>query len=217
MAEPNHETSPTSVRILDVAERLFAEKGYDATSIRDITTEADCNIAAVNYHFGGKERLYLEAFRRLLIDLRNRRITMMRDNMQGSENPTLETFLLSFSRAFMEPLVEGGRGRFFMIFISREMVDPHVPKDVFVTEFVQPLLGVTLEGLREHVPKLDATTARRCVMSVVGQLLHTLGARHHLMSGDGQRPLSDNLEEHIGHIVRFSAAGIRACASSRES
>jgi len=55
------DTSPeareTHERILDAAQKLFAEKGLDATSVRDITTAAECNVAAVNYHFGGKENL----------------------------------------------------------------------------------------------------------------------------------------------------------------
>jgi AcrR family transcriptional regulator len=216
VAVSNAQSSSTCHRILDAAERLFAEKGFDATSIRDITTEADCNLAAVNYHFGGKDRLYLEAFRRLLVDLRDRRIAMMREDMENTADPTLESFLLSFSRAFMHPFVEGGRGRFFMVFISREMVDPHVPKKVFVTEFVSPLLEVSLEGLLKSVPDLDEVSARRCVMSVVGQLLHTLGARHHLMSDEEPGLLPSDLDEHIQHIVKFSAAGIRACADAAE-
>jgi len=48
----------TRERLLDAAEKLFCQKGFEGTSIRDITAEAGCNIAAVNYHFGGKEKLY---------------------------------------------------------------------------------------------------------------------------------------------------------------
>ena len=51
------ERPDTKTRILDAAEKLFGEKGFDATSLRDITTEADVNLAAVNYHFQSKESL----------------------------------------------------------------------------------------------------------------------------------------------------------------
>ena len=47
----------TKERILDVAERLFAERGFDGVSMRDLTREAEVNLAAVNYHFGGKDAL----------------------------------------------------------------------------------------------------------------------------------------------------------------
>ena len=62
MAKSN-QGDPTRERILDQAEILFAQKGYQAVSVREITTAARCNLAAVNYHFGNKENLYLEVFR----------------------------------------------------------------------------------------------------------------------------------------------------------
>ena len=54
---------PTKERILDRAESLFARKGFQAVSVREITTTAECNLAAVNYYFSNKENLYLEVFR----------------------------------------------------------------------------------------------------------------------------------------------------------
>ena len=71
------EAEATRERILLAAQKLFSEKGFDATSVRDITTEAGCNVAAVNYHFGGKENLYVVAFRSLLGLLRDQRIRAM--------------------------------------------------------------------------------------------------------------------------------------------
>jgi AcrR family transcriptional regulator len=53
----------TKERILNEAEALFAEKGYHAVSVREITAAAECNLAAMNYHFGHKQDLYLEVFR----------------------------------------------------------------------------------------------------------------------------------------------------------
>ena len=57
---------PTKDKILDAAERLFARDGFDATSLRAITTEAQVNLAAVNYHFKSKEALMLAVFARHL-------------------------------------------------------------------------------------------------------------------------------------------------------
>ena len=54
----------TKERILDVAERLFADHGYATTSLRDITTEADVNLASVNYHFGSKDALLIAVLNR---------------------------------------------------------------------------------------------------------------------------------------------------------
>jgi AcrR family transcriptional regulator len=65
-------TSDTRERILDVAERLFMDNGYEATSMRTITSAAEVNLAAVNYHFGSKEALLCEVFRRRLTWLNQR-------------------------------------------------------------------------------------------------------------------------------------------------
>ena len=61
-------------RLLEAAAESFAEKGFDGTSVRDITAKASCNVAAVNYHFGGKENLYFAVFRRYMAEMRDIRI-----------------------------------------------------------------------------------------------------------------------------------------------
>ncbi|EKD99099.1 MAG: TetR family transcriptional regulator, partial [uncultured bacterium] len=67
----------TRERILDVAERLFMAHGYDGTSMRQITSEATVNLAAVNYHFGSKESLMQEVFRRRLDWLNEERMRVL--------------------------------------------------------------------------------------------------------------------------------------------
>ena len=62
-------TRPSNVtreRILKAAERLFADRGYDGTSIRAIVSKARVNQAAINYHFEGKDGLYREVLRTAL-------------------------------------------------------------------------------------------------------------------------------------------------------
>ncbi len=51
---------PVQDRLLDAAEQLFSEHGFDGASVRDIAATAGCNIAAVNYYFGSKDKLYTE-------------------------------------------------------------------------------------------------------------------------------------------------------------
>src|SRR5205085_319722 len=58
---PSHESDTTRERILDAAGEIFAERGFDAATIREICKRADANIAAVNYYYRDKECLYLEA------------------------------------------------------------------------------------------------------------------------------------------------------------
>jgi AcrR family transcriptional regulator len=207
------ETPETRTRLLEAAEKLFAERGYEATSVRDITAEAGCNVAAVNYYFGGKDSLYLETFRNLLGALRDRRIERIRSDMAAAgDAATLELFLESMANAFLEPLVGEGRGKLLMAIVSREMVELRLPPEVFLGEFIHPLLVVTVEQLQAVGPPLDPMVANLCVMSLVGQLLHVLKVREMVRFHGDHGLAPDDLAEHVWHVVRFSAAGIRACA-----
>ena len=60
---------PTRQNLLTAACLLFAQKGFDGTSIRDVCESAHANLAAVNYHFHGKDRLYVAAWRHALCRL----------------------------------------------------------------------------------------------------------------------------------------------------
>jgi len=205
------EARETHERILDAAQKLFAEKGFDATSVRDITAEAECNVAAVNYHFGGKDNLYLESFRTMLGALRDQRLAVLGKLMQQTPPPSLEEFLRTFAEGFPDPLVDESRGRLFMAFVSREIFDPRLPPSVFLGEFIHPLLERAMAALDRIVPSMEPEAGRLCVMSLVGQLLHALKAQH--LFGQHDHPeVSAHLAGFVPHFVRFSAGGIRACA-----
>jgi AcrR family transcriptional regulator len=198
----------TRERILLASQRLFAEKGFDATSVRDITTEAKCNVASVNYHFGGKDNLYLETFRSTLAVLRDQRLRALAELMAREPAPTLEEFLESFAEGFIDPLVDDSQGR-----MAREMFDPRLPPNVFVEEFIHPILERALTALERFGPRLESVDARLCIMSMVGQLLHVIRA-HHLFAGhDDTDGVAVGLADYIPHFVRFSVGGIRACAT----
>jgi AcrR family transcriptional regulator len=206
------ETCETHERILETAQKFFAEKGFDATSVRDITAEAGCNVAAVNYHFGGKERLYLEAFRAMLGALRDQRLAMLEGLMRRDPTPTLEEFLAAFAEGFLDPLVDESRGRRFLVFVSREMLDPRLPAAVFLDEFIHPLVDRVMDALARVGPPLAPEKALLCVFSLIGQLLHALKARHLLDQLDLPDSMSFDLAGFLEHFVRFSSGGIRACA-----
>jgi AcrR family transcriptional regulator len=209
-----HEAEDTHERILAAAQKLFAENGFDATSVRDITTEAGCNVASVNYHFGGKDNLYLETFRSMLKFLRDQRLSVLDELMGRSPPPTLEEFLRSFAEGFIDPLVDESRGRLFMALVSREMFDARLPHDVFLCEFVRPILDRALAALAEFGPNLEPEVARMSIMSMVGQLLHALRAHHLFSDLDNSLGIPADLGDYIPHFVRFAAGGIRACAIS---
>ena len=206
------EARETHERILDAAQKLFANKGLEATSVRDITTEADCNVAAVNYHFGGKEKLYVESFRAMLGPLRDQRMAMMEELMQRDPVPALEEYLAGFAAGFLEPLGDESLGRQFMLFVSREISDQKLPAGLFLGEFIMPLVARAVSSLDRVVVPVTQEQSFYCIFAIIGQLLHAVKGHH--MSDQlqltGAAPF--DLSGFIDHFVRFSAAGIRACA-----
>ena len=200
----------TRERLLDAAERFFAEKGFAATSVRDITAAAASNIAAVNYHFGGKYNLYNEVFRRRMAAMREQRIAGIRQ--ARAEGGSLEAVLDAFATAFLQPLVERGSGRLLIELISREMLDPQLPRELFLAEVVGPIQEVLAEAITAATPGLGHGPARLCVISIVGQLLQVA---HRLRRGELAAAWGAELPplpEMVDQIVRFSTAGVRACA-----
>ncbi len=207
------EARETHERILEAAQKLFSERGLDATSVRDITTEAKCNVAAVNYHFGGKENLYLESFRAMLGPLRDQRMAVMNELMEREPAPTLEEYLTSFAEGFLEPLVDESLGRRFMLFVSREISDQKLPDGLFLNEFIQPLVTRAVSSLDRVGVPLTPEQSFHSIFSIIGQLLHAVKGHHMREQIETMGGPPFDLKEFVDHFVRFSAAGIRACAA----
>ena len=207
-ASPNTTGDTTKQKLLDTAELLFAEQGYAETSVRDITAAAECNLASINYHFGGKESLYAEVFQRALADLREYRLARVQVVLD-SETPTLEALLSAFSVAFLEPLVENHRGRLLMLLFHRECNMPLLPSEMFFSELIDPLSKQMFEGYDLTCPGLTAEQKGLCLNSLVGQLMFVVqSARMYEMASRNEAPILDH-EKMVGHIVRFSVAGTR--------
>jgi AcrR family transcriptional regulator len=208
------EESETRDRVLAEAERIFAANGYDGTSVRRITEAAGANVAAVSYYFGGKEGLYQAVFERFFDEMRQRRIRRVEADLEvAGDEVSLEYFLESFSAAFVEPLVEGERGRNFISLFDQEMRLGKVPQEAFFLQLLEPMLNLFLTSLKRTGVELTRKVAALCLMSLVGQLTHALKVSSRFGEGAGESPMPMTLDAMIPHIVRFSAAGIRACAA----
>ncbi|GIU74300.1 MAG: hypothetical protein KatS3mg004_1387 [Bryobacteraceae bacterium] len=101
-AGPRARADTTRTRILDAAERLFAERGFAGASLRDITAEAHVNLAAVNYHFGSKDELFLQVVLRRLEPVNRRRLELLEEAEQRPGGARLE----DVARAFVRPVIE---------------------------------------------------------------------------------------------------------------
>lgn len=199
-------------RLLDTAEKLFCERGFKGTIIRDIAASAGCNIASVNYYFGSKEKLYEEVWHRHLIPMRDARIESINKVMSQAEvPPNLEDLLTSFAYTFVGSIVDVSGASRLCKLMAREYIDTHLPVSMFVNEVIMPTINAMHVALVKTCPDLDESKILLVVFSLVGQLLHLINVKTMFEddSDDLGLPVLDS-NEVIEHIVKFSAAGIRA-------
>jgi AcrR family transcriptional regulator len=196
--------APTRDRILDAAERLFAEKGLDATSLREITTEAKANLASVNYHFRSKDELILAVYARRIEPINRERMDMLE---ALADNASVEAVL----EAFLLPLVEGlpKKQLISRMFVERTdllgvLFDTHFrkPADAFLAALSARLTGVPrpVIALRVHF--------------VMGAMVHAI-TRPQLMEKLDAHPVGFRML--VDQLVTFAAAGLRAAAGETES
>lgn len=201
-------------RLIEAAEELFCRRGFTETSIRDIAASAGCNVASVNYYFGGKDNLYLEVWRRRLAFMRDTRLASIEKVMLASDRPQLEDLLRSYAVSFIEPLIDGSPHCRFINLMAREMIEPHLPKDMYLTELVSPVLDAFRKALVEICPWLSEQSVPMVVFSVVGQLLmHTVCVKEMFEESSHPELSKIDLEAIVNHVVAFSAAGIRGSAN----
>lgn len=197
----------TRERLLDAAERLFAERGFRRASVRTITAAARCNLAAVNYHFGGKAGLYREVFGRRLGAMRQRRLRAL-EAAKAQGGGELRGALAAFAEAFLAPLREGSGGRAALQLIAREMADPQLPPGFFREHLVIPVNRALVGAVAAAAPELDEQTVRLCVQSFVGQLLHVVHAHQFAAVKATPPPPPVAVAELAAHIVRFTVAAV---------
>jgi AcrR family transcriptional regulator len=205
---------PVQDRLLDAAEQLFSEHGFDGASVRDIAATAGCNIAAVNYYFGSKDKLYTEVWRRQLVQMRDARLQAIERVMSESGGkPVLEELLRSFANAFLGPFRDETRSRRFMNLMAREMIDQLVPVNMFIDEVVKPTMGAVRGALLKACPGLEESRIPLLIIFLAGQLMHVVHIKAMFEQTETAEIPAFDLNDAVDHIVKFSAAGIRAYAN----
>jgi AcrR family transcriptional regulator len=198
-------TEDTQQRLLDAAGQIFAEKGFASATVREICRRADANIAAVNYYFGDKERLYIEAVQRAA----QGRFEQVPIPHWEPGTPVV-TKLRDFIRTFVSRVVADQAPRWHLQLIMRELFQPTAACVEFVRNFARPqfelLLGILAEILPPETP---AVKRHLLVFSIVGQCLHYRLARPVITLLVGEEEFrtydADLLAE---HIAAFSLAAL---------
>jgi len=201
----------TKDRILHAAEELFAEQGFGATSLRQVTTRADVNIAAVNYHFGSKGNLVNEVFRRRMDEMSGQRLTALRRAVADGADG-LEAILA----AFVEPALAMARDRHGGGAFIREIARAYAESNDSLRKFLSEQYG---HVLREFAKAIDACIPGLGKQELYWRLDFLSGALTYAMADFGliKRPAgvseATHRERAAKALIRFAAAGFKANAS----
>ncbi len=199
----------TKTRLLDVAERLFAEQGLDRVSVRDITDAADENVAAVSYHFGGKDELIAAVFERRVAPVNKARMAELEQVRikAAGKAPKVEAIIAAFVRPAMacgEGDKKGAKafGKLFGRCLSE--THPHVEK-MLKAQF-QPVVREMEELFLMALPHLSRT-------DIFWRLKFTFGALHH-WSLTREKWLPEfveksDIEDEMQKLIAFAAAGFK--------
>lgn len=204
----DHETRE---RLLQAAEKLFAERGFRHVTVREICRAAGANVAAVNYHFGDKLGLYREIVQTAIERMRATNDAARRAAAGHPPEEQLRRYIVVFNRR----LLESGSGTLHRV-ISREVYDPTPALDAVVEQGIRPRI--------EFVSSLVAAILRcptddprvlRCVASIQAQSLAYLPNAIAQRVGLPARLTSAQIDEIGRHIAEFSIAGIHAVGGAR--
>ncbi|HPD46351.1 MAG TPA: TetR family transcriptional regulator [Anaerohalosphaeraceae bacterium] len=194
-------------RLLDAAERLFCEKGFDRTSVRDLTRAANCNVAAVNYHFGGKDKLYLQMFKRQIRRMMDRQRAVIA-RITAQPDATLEDLLRGAVSEALQQLKSSEQSGALMKLLAREMLDRRPDNIALLGEVEADFYGLFAEAFRKFCPHLTDRQMQLLFFSLDALVAHPV--LFHEFYKDVMPDLT--VEDLVEHVVKVAAAGIRAYA-----
>ncbi len=201
----------TKAAVLTAAERLFAVHGFRAVSVRDITAEAGVNLASVNYHFGSKDALLFEIFRRRTAELNRERARMLHEaEDRHAGRPPVRAILAALIEPPLRWAGRGERQRIAMQFIIRARNEG--------TEAVREVIRGDVSHLRRFADALIAARPELPPEEAYWRLHFVLGMIHNNRFAEFDRlhALSDGLtresdvEALLKRMVDFAEAGFLA-------
>ena len=208
------EMDDSSSKLLDAAGQVFADKGFEAATVREICALAGMNVAAVNYHFGDKEKLYVAAIR--AAECAGGTVP----DFQWPTGTSPEQKLSDFIHQMVRDMLDVHRPPWHTKLMIRAMLEPTQACEDMVRDFIRPKFERLQSLIDEIVPGRLAPRERHLyAFSIVGQCLlyrfqKPVGK---LLIGDAEfEALSANLDLLADHITRFTLLGLRCSATEGE-
>lgn len=200
----------TKERLLDAAERQFAERGYEGASMRAITRAAGVSVSAANYHFGSKRDLLHATLRRRVEPVNARRLERLGEieARAADEPPSVESILEAFVDPHFEAREASG-GEPMRRVIARVYADPrHV-----ISDLEQDLFGALITRFVDALGRVLPSRSPECLRVdfhfAIGVMVHVLGGHLDVLrDARGALPLGN--DELKRRLVHFMAGGLRA-------
>ncbi len=206
-------SSVTQRAILNTAERLFAAHGFERTSLRAITTEAQVNLGAVNYHFATKDALILAVLKRRMEPINRERVALL-DRFEKEASPGtigIEAILEALFRPPVELVARPSKGgRFFLRLMAQCLAEPGAYLEPLIQEEFAEKNRRFHTAIRRALPHLSNTEAHWRLHFAHGVFLHTVAHSQVLeLSSAGKCRLS-SVKAVLERMITFCAAGFRA-------
>jgi len=200
-------SAETRKRLLEAAAEVFDAEGFRNATIRQICQRAGANVAAIHYHFGGKEELYVE----LLRELGQRAFERYPPTLGLPAEPSPEQRLFGFVHAFLlRVLSEDGFARHGRV-LSREMIDPTPAIGMVVEEFIRPsfdyLRGIVSSLSGQDVDEHAVRLAARSIVAQCAFYHHARALIERLSPAEPRDPAA--IRALAEHVTRFSLEGLR--------
>jgi TetR/AcrR family transcriptional regulator, regulator of cefoperazone and chloramphenicol sensitivity len=205
-----HASAPiaeTQHALLQAAGEVFAEHGYRDTTVREICQRAGANVAAVNYHFGDKEHLYLEVLRHS----QTQAMQKYPPDMGTKPNAPAEQRLRAYIRSFLFRILEVGPTAWHGKLMVMEMINPTRALDTLVEERFRSMTDQLLKIVRDLLgPGAPPERVQFCAGSVVSQCLFYHHCRSIILRlYPGLRFDPPTIERLADHITQFSLAALK--------
>src|SRR5918994_361428 len=202
----NSTNTATEKRLLEAAGEIFAEYGYRAATVRQICEKAGANIAAVNYHFGDKEGLYM-AVLRSVPDAHAEKFPADRGLPPGA---SAEQRLAAYIESLLNRVFDEGRPGWHTKIMAREMIEPTRAFDTLVADVALPVHRELASIVRELLAsKATEDAVRLCTLSILSQCVYYHHARSVLSRLYPQQEYgSQDIAQLADHITRFSQGAL---------
>ena len=207
----SHETRQ---RLLEAAGEVFARQGFRNATIRKICRRARANLAAVNYHFGDKERLYLA----VLVDAHSRAREKYPLFSADSADMPPALRLRAFIHDVMFSLLDEGMPAWYSKLMAREMIEPTSALDILVEKMLRPMAEKLGAIVRELLGAgVTADQVRYCQLSIISQCMHYRHARPVIQRLFPQQHYGPaDIQALVDHITRFSLSALQGLAQAED-